>query len=82
LYHSAKESVFVELLRFGQELLVMVDKLFLKGSVERSRGIHRGSLGIGVPMVFVQPAKFLIEVLHELRAIVGKHGLRAFRQLS
>jgi len=33
-------------------------------------------------MVFVQPAKFLIEVLHELRAIVGKHGLRAFRQLS
>jgi len=56
---------------------MVIDKFLLKSSIEPFHmGIHCGSLGIGVPMVFVRPSKFLIEVLHELRAIVGKHGLK------
>jgi len=49
-----RNQFFVELFRFGQELFVIVDKLFLKGSVEPLHvGIHLGCLGVGVPMIFV-----------------------------
>jgi hypothetical protein len=34
-------------------------------------GIHLGSSGVRVPMVFVQPSKFFIEVLHELRTVAA-----------
>ena len=67
----------IELIRFEQQLLMVIDKFFLKSSIEPFHmGIHFGSLGIGVPMVFVQPSKFLIEVLHELRTIIGEYALK------
>jgi len=60
---------------------VIVDKFFPKSSIEPFHvGIHFGGLGISVPMVFVQPANFLIKVLHELRAIVSEHGLQRVRK--
>lgn len=71
----------VELIGSDQELLMIVDKFFLQSPIEPFHvGIHFGSLGISMPMVFVQTAKFLIEVLHELRAIVSEHGLKRVRK--
>jgi hypothetical protein len=35
-----------------------------------------------MPVVFVEPANFFIEVLHELRAIVGKDRLQWVRKTS
>ena len=56
---------------------MIIDKFFLDGSIEPFHmGIHFGSFGIGMPVVFVQASNFLIEVLHELRAIIGKHRLK------
>ena len=62
---------------------MIVDKFFPKSSIEPFHvGIHFWGLGIGVPMVFVQPANFLIKVLHELRAIVGQDGVHIVREVD
>ena len=62
----------IELVGDEQQLFMVIDKFFLDGSIEPFHmGIHLGSSGVGVPMVFVQPSKFFIEVLHELRAVAA-----------
>ncbi len=67
----------VELVGSQQQLLMIVNEFFLEGSIEPFHvGIHLGSFGIGMPVVFVQASEFFIEVLHELRAIIGEHRLK------
>jgi len=56
---------------------VVINEVFLNGSIKPFHvGIHFGRSAIPMPMVFVEPSNFLIEVLHAFRAIVGKHGLK------
>lgn len=67
----------IELIGEEQQLFMVINKFFLDGSIKPFHmGIHLGSLGIGMPVVFVEPAQFLIEMLHELRTIVGKDRLK------
>ena len=71
----------VELVGSQEQLLMIVNEFFLKGTIKPFHvGIHFGSFGIGVPVVFVQASQFLVEVLHELRAIIGEHGLKRVRK--
>lgn len=59
----------------NKQILVVINEFFLNGSIKPFHvGIHFGVLRY--LMVFVEPANFLIEVLHAFRAIVGKHGLK------
>src|SRR2546425_9496217 len=56
---------------------MVVNEFFLNGSIKPFHmGVHLGCFGIGKPVVFGQASYFLIEVLHELRAIVCEHGLK------
>lgn len=49
-----RNQLTIELIGFEQEFLMVVDKFFLNGSIEPFHmGIHLGSSGIGVPVVFV-----------------------------
>ena len=71
------DQLAIELVGDEQQLFMVIDKFFLDGSIEPFHmGIHFGSFGIGMPVVFVQASNFLIEVLHELRAIISKHRLK------
>ena len=59
--------------KFG---FVKVNKLFLNGSIKAfSVGIHFRHLRIGMPMDLVQAPDFSVEVLHELRTVVGEDVL-------
>jgi hypothetical protein len=49
-----------------------IDKLLPEGAIRPSHlGVHLGCFRIGVSMVVVHPSDFLVELLHELRTIVG-----------
>lgn len=49
-----RNQLTIEWIGFEQEFLMVVDKFFLNGSIESFHmGIHLGSSGIGVPVVFV-----------------------------
>lgn len=44
----------IELIGIEQELLMVIDKFFLNRSIESFHvSIHLGSLGIGMPVIFV-----------------------------
>jgi hypothetical protein len=43
-------------------------------------GVHLGSSGVGMPVSFVQASDLLIEVLHKLRPVIGKNGLKRIRK--
>ena len=48
------DQLAIELVGDEQQLFMVIDKFFLDGSIEPFHmGIHLGSSGIGIPMVFV-----------------------------
>ena len=67
----------VKLIGTDQQFLMVIDEFFLNGPIKPFYvSVHLGSFGIGMPVLFVQASNFLIEVLHELRAIVGQYRLK------
>ena len=49
------DQLAIELIGNEEQLLMIVDKFFLNGSIEPFHmGVHLGRFGIGVPVVFVQ----------------------------
>ena len=64
----------VENIRIQKFGLVVINKLLLDGAVEPLVvGVHLWGPGIGMPVGLVETSEFLVEVLHELAAIVGEH---------
>jgi hypothetical protein len=71
----------IELIGSDQKLLMVINELLLNGAAKTfDVGIHLGSSGIGMPVSFVQASDLLIEVLHKLRAVIGKNGLKRVRK--
>src|SRR5262245_21733512 len=72
-----RDQYAIELIGADQQFLMVINEFFLNRAIKSFHvSIHLGSFGISMPMVFMQAADFLIEVLHELRAIVGEHRLK------
>lgn len=71
------KKLTIEGIGIDQQLLMMVDQPFPNRLFKPLHmGIHLGGFGRGMPVVFVQPPQFLVEILHELRAIVSEHRLK------
>ena len=50
-----RDQLAIELIGGDQQLLMVIDEFFLNGAVKTFHvGIHLGSSGIGMPVVFVQ----------------------------
>ena len=78
-----RDELAIELIGGDEQLLMVINKLLLNSPVKPlDVGVHLGSSRIGMPVVFVQASDFLIEVLHELRAVVGKHRLKRVGKIS
>ena len=76
-----RDQLAIELIGSDQQLLMVINELLLNGPVKTfDMGVHLGSSGIGMPMSFVQASDLLIQVLHELRAVIGKNGLKRVRK--
>ena len=76
-----RDQLSIELIGSDQQLLMVINELLLNGAVKTfDMGIHFRSSGIGMPMSFVQASDLLIEVLHKLRAVIGKNGLKRVRK--
>ena len=72
-----RDQLAIELIGSDQQLLMVINELLLNGAVKTfAVGVHLGSSGIGMPVSFVQASDLLIEVLHKLRAVIGKNGLK------
>ena len=72
-----RDQLAIELIGSDQQLLMVINELLLNGPVKTfDVGVHLGSSGIGMPVSFVQASDLLIEVLHKLRAVIGKNGLK------
>jgi hypothetical protein len=51
---ESRDQSAIELIGSDQQLLMVINEFFLNGSIKPFHvGIHFGSLGIAVPMVFV-----------------------------
>lgn len=76
-----RDQLAIELIGSDQQLLMVINELLLNSPVKTfDMGVHLGGSGIGMPMSFVQASDLLIEVLHELRAVIGKNGLKRVRK--
>ena len=76
-----RDQLAIELIGSDQQLLVVINELLLNGPVKTfDVGVHLGSSGIGMPVSFVQASDLLIEVLHKLRAVIGKNALKRVRK--
>ena len=76
-----RDQLAIELIGSDQQLLMAINELLLNGPVKTfDVGVHLGSSGIGMPVSFVQASDLLIEVLHKLRAVIGKNGLQRVRK--
>ena len=76
-----RDQLAIELIGSDQQLLMVINELLLNGPVKTfDVGVHLGSSGIGMPVSFVQASDLLIEVLHKLRAVIGKNGLKRVRK--
>ena len=72
-----RDQLAIELIGSDQQLLMVINELLLNRPVKTfDVGVHLGSSGIGMPVSFVQASDLLIEVLHKLRAVIGKNGLK------
>ena len=50
-----RDQLAIELIGGDQQLLMVIDEFFLNGAVKTfDVGVHLGSSGIGMPVVFVQ----------------------------
>src|SRR5919112_319070 len=75
------DQLAIELIGSDQQLLMVINELFLNRAVKTfDVGVHLGSSGVGMPVSFVQASDLLIEVLHKLRAVIGKNGLKRIRK--
>ena len=75
------DQLAIELIGSDQQLLVVINELLLNGPVKTfDVGVHLGSSGVGMPVSFVQAPDLLIEVFHELRAVIGQNGLQRVRK--
>ena len=53
-----RDKLAIELIGTDKQLFMVVNEFFLKSSIKSFHmGIHLGSFGIGMPMVFVQPSE-------------------------
>ena len=76
-----RDQLAIELIGSDQQLLMVINELLLNGPVKTFEvGVHLGSSGIGMPVSFVQASDLLIEVLHKLRPVIGKNGLKRIRK--
>ena len=76
-----RDQLAIELIGSDQQLLMVINELLLNGPVKTfDVGVHLGSSGIGMPVSFVQASDLLIEVLHKLRAVIGKNALKRVRK--
>jgi len=76
-----RDQLAIELIGSDQQLLMVINELLLNGPVKTfDVGVHLGSSGIGMPVSFVQASDLLIEVLHKLRPVIGKNGLKRVRK--
>ena len=76
-----RDQLAIELIGSDQQLLMVINELLLNGPVKTfDVGVHLGSSGIGMPVRFVQASDLLIEVLHKLRPVSGKNGLKRVRK--
>jgi hypothetical protein len=54
-----RNQLTVKLIRRSQQLLMVVDELFLNRAIKPFHvGVHLGSFGIGMPVVFMQSSDF------------------------
>ena len=76
-----RDQLAIELIGSDQQLLMVINELLLNGAVKTfDVSVHLGSSGIGMPVSFVQASDLLIEVLHKLRAVIGKNALKRVRK--
>jgi hypothetical protein len=76
-----RDQLAIELIGSDQQLLMVINELLLNGPVKTfDVGVHLGSSGVGMPVSFVQASDLLIEVLHKLRPVIGKNGLKRIRK--
>src|SRR3954465_16057877 len=76
-----RDQLAIEVIGSNQQFLMVINELLLNGPIKTfDVGVHLGSSGIGMPVSFVQASDLLIEVLHKLRAVIGKNGLKRVRK--
>jgi hypothetical protein len=72
-----QDQLTVEQSGIEEQILVVIEELFLKGTVESLHmGVHLWRLRVRVPVDLMELSELLVKVSHELRAVVSQHMLK------